>query len=136
MRRGVGTVVLDARRGDGPTGCFDYTFAAVAATDAFIERSPAAAAAAVRAIVHTQAALRDNVALAFDVGRSLYPASEAALIVDLIRRDLPYYDAAISPGSVAAMTQFSRDLGILQRHPTFGEVVAVEFAHLWQGRPA
>jgi len=108
----------------------------VAATDAFIERSPAAAAAAVRAIVHTQAALRDNVALAFDVGRSLYPASEAALIVDLIRRDLPYYDAAISPGSVAAMTQFSRDLGILQRHPTFGEVVAVEFAHLWQGRPA
>ena len=136
VRRGVGTVVLDARRGDGPAGCFDYTFAAVAATDAFIERSPAAAAAAVRAIVHTQAALRDNVALAFDVGRSLYPASEAALIVDLIRRDLPYYDAAISPGSVAAMTQFSRDLGILQGHPTFREVVAVEFAHLWQGRPA
>jgi hypothetical protein len=56
--------------------------------------------------------------------------------VDLIRRDLPYYDAAISPGSVAAMTQFSRDLGILQRHPIFGEVVAVQFAHLWQGRPA
>jgi ABC-type nitrate/sulfonate/bicarbonate transport system substrate-binding protein len=136
VRRGVGTVVLDARRGDGPAGCFDYTFAAVAATDAFIERSPAAAAAAVRAIVHAQAALRDNVALAFDVGRSLYPASEAALIVDLIRRDLPYYDAAISPGSVAAMTQFSRDLGILQRHPIFGEVVAVQFAHLWQGRPA
>ena len=136
VRRGVGTVVLDARRGDGPAGCFDYTFAAVVATDAFIERSPAAAAAAVRAIVHAQAALRDNVALAFDVGRSLYPASEAALIVDLIRRDLPYYDAAISPGSVAAMTQFSRDLGILQRHPIFGEVVAVQFAHLWQGRPA
>src|SRR6476646_10544403 len=88
---GVGTVVLDARRGDGSAGCFDYTFAAVAATDAFIERSPAGAAAAVRAIVHTQAALRDNVALAFDVGRSLYFASEAALIVDLIRRDLPYY---------------------------------------------
>ncbi len=25
VRRGVGTVVLDARRGDGPAGCFDYT---------------------------------------------------------------------------------------------------------------
>ena len=33
------------------------------------------------------------------------------------------------------MTQFSRDLGILQGHPTFREVVAVEFAHLWQGSP-
>ena len=105
------------------------------ATDPFIERSPAAAAAAVRAIVHAQAALRENVALAFDVGRRLFPASEAALIVDLIRRDLPYYNAAISPGSVAAMTQFSRDLGILQGHPAFREVVAVQFAHLWQGRP-
>jgi hypothetical protein len=54
VRRGVGTVVLDARRGDGPEGCFDYTFAAVAATDHFIRGSPAAAAAAVRAIVRAQ----------------------------------------------------------------------------------
>ena len=107
----------------------------IAATDALIARSPDTAAAAVRAIVNTQAALRNDVSLAFDVGRSFFPASEAELIVDLIRRDLPYYDAAISPGFVAAMTQFSRDVGILKGHPTFRGVVAVEFAHLWQGRP-
>ena len=38
VRRGVGTVVLDVRRGDGPSTCFDYTFASVAATDRLIER--------------------------------------------------------------------------------------------------
>ena len=33
VRSGAGTVVLDVRRGDGPQGCFDYTFASLAATD-------------------------------------------------------------------------------------------------------
>src|SRR5580765_7838161 len=32
VRRGVGTVVLDIRRGDGPQECFDYTMASIAAT--------------------------------------------------------------------------------------------------------
>ena len=58
VRRGVGTVVLDVRRGDGPKACFNYTMASIAATDALIARAPEAAAAAVRAIVKTQAALR------------------------------------------------------------------------------
>jgi len=133
VRRGVGTVVLDVRRGDGPDGCFDYTMATVAATDALIERSPQTAAAAVRAIVNTQKALRDDVGLAFDVGRRLFPASEAALIVDLIRRDLPYYDASISESFIAAMTQFSREVGILLARPTYEDIVAVQFAPLWSG---
>src|SRR5258708_28142812 len=33
VRRGVGTVVLDIRRGDRPKPCFNYTMAAVAAAD-------------------------------------------------------------------------------------------------------
>ena len=97
MRRGIGTVVLDVRRGDGPKACFNYTMSSIAAADRLITRSPDAAAAAVRAIVSTHAALRENVALATDIGRKLFPASEAELIADLIRRDLPYYDASISP---------------------------------------
>jgi NitT/TauT family transport system substrate-binding protein len=131
VRRGVGTIVLDARRGDGPVGCFDYTMATVAATDALIERSPQTAAAAVRAIVNTQKALQEDVGLALEVGRKLFPAGEAALIVDLIRRDLPYYDASISRGFIAAMTQFSRAVGILTGHPTYEDIVAVRFAPLW-----
>ena len=132
VRRGVGTVVLDARRGDGPKASFNYTMAAIAATDALIARSPETAAAAVRAIVKTQRALKDDVTLAFEVGRKLFPASEAELIVDLIRRDLPFYDATISPAFVGHMTQFSRDVGILKGHPGYEDVVATQFAGLWR----
>jgi len=132
VRRGVGTVVLDARRGDGPKACFDYTMAVVAATDAFLARSPAAAAAAVRAIVKTQRALKEDVRLAGEVGRRLFPAEEAALITDLIRRDLPFYDASISRGFVSAMTTFSSDVGILNRHPSYEGVVAYDLAPLWK----
>jgi NitT/TauT family transport system substrate-binding protein len=96
-----------------------------------IARAPQTAAAAVRAVVNAQRALKDDVTLAFEVGRKLFPATEADLIVDLIRRDLPYYDASISPGFVASMTQFSRDVGILTGHPTYEQVVAGEFAPLW-----
>jgi len=133
VRRGVGTVVLDVRRGDGPKGCFHYTMASLAATDALIERSPEIAAAAVRAIVRTQKALRANVALAQKVGQKLFPANEAALIVDIIKRDLPYYDASISPESVDEMIRFSRGVRILNGHPDYEDVVAVCFCDLWKG---
>ena len=133
VRRGVGTVVLDVRRGDGPKGCFHYTMASLAATDALIERSPEIAAAAVRAIVRTQKALRANVALAQKVGQKLFPANEAALIVDIIKRDLPYYDASISPESVDEMIRFSRGVRILNGHPDYEDVVAVRFCDLWKG---
>src|SRR5438477_1492666 len=73
VRRGVGTVVLDVRRGDGPKPCFNYTMASVAATDRLIDGSPDVAAAAIRAIVNTQAALRANLDRATEVGRKLFP---------------------------------------------------------------
>ena len=85
-----------------------------------------------KTIVKAQHALKNDVQLAFDVGRKLFPATEAELIVDLIRRDLPYYDATISPAFVAGMTQFSRDVGILDGHPTYEDVVATQFAGLWK----
>src|SRR5215471_1915728 len=58
VRRGVGTIVLDVRRGDGPQPCFNYTMSSLAAADRLIDASPDDAAAAVGAIVKTQAALR------------------------------------------------------------------------------
>jgi ABC-type nitrate/sulfonate/bicarbonate transport system substrate-binding protein len=133
VRRGVGTVILDVRRGDGPKPCFDYTMASVAATDRLIDGSPEVAAAAVRAIVRTQAALRADPERAAEVGRKLFPPAEAALIAELIRRDLPYYDAAISPGFVAGMNQFARDIGILHGEAPYDQVVAARFASLWHG---
>lgn len=133
VRRGVGTVILDVRRGDGPKACFNYTMASVAATDRLIEASPETAAAAVRAIVKTQAALRADPGRATEVGRRRFPPAEAELIAELIRRDLPYYDAAISRDFVAGMNQFARDLGILDGEVPYERVVATRFAHLWHG---
>ena len=127
VRRGVGTVVLDVRRGDGPKQCFNYTMASIATTDRLIERSPELAAAAVRAIVTTQAALKNDVSLATGVGRKLFPPEEAELIAELIRRDLPYYDARITPEFVAGMNAFAREMGILSGDVPYERIVATRF---------
>jgi NitT/TauT family transport system substrate-binding protein len=132
VRRGVGTVVLDVRRGDGPKSCFNYTMASLAATDRLIDSSPETAAAAVRAIIKTQTALKADPERATEVGRKLFPPSEAALIAELIRRDLPYYDPSISPAFVTEMNQFARDLGILRGELPYDKVVATRFIDLWQ----
>lgn len=131
VRRGVGTVVLDIRRGDGPKECFNYTMASVAATDALITREPETAAAAVRAIVKTQQALKQDPQRATAVGRKLFPAAEAELIAELIRRDGPYYDPTISPDFVDGMNAFARDVGILKGNPAYQDVVASEMEKLW-----
>ncbi|HEV3397310.1 MAG TPA: ABC transporter substrate-binding protein [Xanthobacteraceae bacterium] len=131
VRRGVGTVVLDVRRGDGPKAAFDYTFSSIAATDALIARAPDAAAAAVRAIVKTLRALKQDVTLATRVGEKLFPPEQAALIAELIRRDLPYYDAAISPHTVAAVNRFAQDLGLLSGPVPYEAVVAADLRALW-----
>lgn len=132
VRGGAGTVVLDVRRGDGPKGCFDYTMASIATTEHLIEASPDTVAAAIRAIVRTQKALKADVSLATKVGDALFPPQEAALIAELIRRDLPYYDVAISERSVAGMNDFSRGVGILEADVSYDQVVATEFSEFWQ----
>ncbi len=131
VRRGIGTVVIDVRRGDGPKSCFNYTAATIAATDALIAGAPDRVAAAVRAIVKTQAALKADVTRAATVGNALFPPSEAALIVELIRRDLPYYDATLSREFVAGMSDFARRQGILDGEVAYEQIVATQFATLW-----
>lgn len=128
---GIGKVVLDIRRGDGPAKCFNYTMASVATSDALIAREPEAAAAAVRAIVATQKALKADVKLATEVGRRLFPEAAAELIAKLIERDLPYYDPAISREFVQGMNQFSRDVGILKTDVAYEDVVATGSSQFW-----
>jgi ABC-type nitrate/sulfonate/bicarbonate transport system substrate-binding protein len=125
-------MVLDVRRGDGPKPCFNYTMASIATTERLIASSPDAAAAAVRAIVKTQAALRADPERATAVGRKLFPPSEGLLIAELIRRDVPYYDATISSNFVAGMNGFARDMAILKGNPDYRDVVAIQFAPLWK----
>jgi NitT/TauT family transport system substrate-binding protein len=131
VRRGAGTIVLDVRRGEGPKGAFDYTMPVIATTDRLIENSPDTAAAMVRAIVASQSALKKDVSLAATVGRKLFPPTQAELITEVVKRDLPYYDAMLSRHSIAAVNQFARDVGLLDGDVPYQDVVASQFEPLW-----
>ena len=131
VRRGVGKVVVDVRRGDGPPGAGQYTFAALSTTDALIAREPERVAAAVRAIVRAQSTLRKNPARATEVGRRRFPAPAADIIAAVVERDLPFYDPAISDQAVAAMNGFARSLGLLAAPVAYADVVATRFRSLW-----
>jgi hypothetical protein len=106
--------------------------ASVAATDKLIRDRPDAAAGAVHAIVAAHAALKADTGLAKKVGEKLFPPQEAELIEELIRRDLPYYDASISSNFVDGMNQFARDIGILVGQPAYTDVVAAQLIPLWR----
>jgi len=131
VRRGIGTIVLDVRRGDGPAGCFDYTMASVATTDQLIQKTPETAAAAIVAISQAQSALKANPETAFTIAEKFFPASEAAMIVDVLRRDLPFYQTTITPAAVTGMNALTRHMGHLTAEVDYYDVVAPAFTHLW-----
>ena len=121
-RRGIGTVVLDARR-EGSPEVKGYTFPALVCTDTTIRERPELARAAVEAVKKAQAALKKDPERATVIGRRLFPATEASLIAELIRRDAPYYQSGISQLSVRSMNRFARELGLLSRDVPLEEVV-------------
>jgi NitT/TauT family transport system substrate-binding protein len=129
---GAGTILLDVRRGDGPKACFDYTMSALAARSDLPREH---AVAAVRAVMRAQALLKENPERATGIGGRLFPPEQAALIADLIRRDLPYYTPEISEGFVQGMNRFARDLGILAGDPHYDEVVRTDVVEEWRPIP-
>jgi ABC-type nitrate/sulfonate/bicarbonate transport system substrate-binding protein len=131
VRRGLATVVLDIRRGDGPSAARHYTFPALITTDRLIDQHPEAAAGAVRAIVKTQRALAAEPLLATQVGQRLFPPDEAELIAELIARDVEFYDPRISEESVSRAVRFAQDAGLLSRSVAYEDIVATQFASLW-----
>jgi ABC-type nitrate/sulfonate/bicarbonate transport system substrate-binding protein len=131
VRRGVGTIVVDSRRGDGPTGAGAYTFAALSTTDALIQRDPERVADAVRAIVRAQRVLKENPARATEVGRRRFPPAAAEIIAAVVERDLPFYDATVSESSVTAMNRFAQAIGLLEGPVPYESVVATRFRPLW-----
>jgi len=122
VRSGIGTLVLDARR-DGSEEAKGYTFPALVATQKLIDENPAAAAGAVRAVMNAQRALKEDPERATAVGKKLFPPTEASLIAELIRRDLPFYDASISKKTVDSMNRFAQDLGLLSAPVHYRQVV-------------
>ena len=131
IRSGIGRVILDVRRGVGPSSAFHYTMSALSTSDRLIDGNAALVGAGMRAVIATQKALKADPGLASIVGQKLFPKSEAAIIKDIIARDVPYYDPAISVEAAAGMNQFARDVGLLSGSPRFEDMVATQFSNLW-----
>jgi NitT/TauT family transport system substrate-binding protein len=132
VRRGVGTMVLDVRRGDGPAPARHYTFSALVGTDRTIKDRPETVTAAIRAVMKAHKALKEDINLATVVGKKRFPPSEAELIAELIRRDLPYYDPTISAQAIVNMNNFAQNIGLLSGPAPYERVVATGFSHLWK----
>jgi NitT/TauT family transport system substrate-binding protein len=122
VRSGVGTLVLDARR-EASAQAKAFTFPALATSERLIRENPEAARAAIRAVKAAQQILKRDPGRATEVGKKLFPATEASLIAELIRRDAPFYDPEISPRSVESMNRFARELGLLSRTVGYEDVV-------------
>jgi ABC-type nitrate/sulfonate/bicarbonate transport system substrate-binding protein len=131
VRRGVGKIVVDVRRGDGPPEAGQYTFAALSTTEARIAREPERVAAAVRAIVAAQSVLRRDPARATEVGKRRFPPAAAEIIAAVVERDLPFYDPAIGERAVLVMNGFARSLGLLAAPVAYEDTVAIRFRDLW-----
>jgi ABC-type nitrate/sulfonate/bicarbonate transport system substrate-binding protein len=122
VMNGIGTLVLDARR-EASEEAKGYTFPALVTSDTVIQENPNAARAAIRAVKAAQQILKSDPERATEVGKKLFPPTEAGLIAGLIRRDVPFYDPTISERTVESMNRFARDLGLLSRHVKYEDVV-------------
>jgi NitT/TauT family transport system substrate-binding protein len=131
VSHGAGKVLIDVRRGDDPDEVRYFTFAGMATTDAFIQSEPHAIAAAVRAIVKAQKALRNDPSLAREVGGRKFPKDAADLISKVVARDVEFYDPVISEEAVTKMNRFAQSVGHLSGPVPYENVVAVQFRELW-----
>ena len=132
VSREVGKVLIDVRRGDDPGEVRRFTFAGMVTSDIFTASNPNAVAAAVRAIVKTQKALKADPGLAVEVGRRKFPKEAADLISIVVKRDLVFYDPVILQEDVEAMNRFAQAVGHLYGPVPYDEVVARRFQDSWQ----
>jgi len=131
VERGVGKVVVDVRRGDGPPLAKDFTFASLATTDATIASDAQSVAAAIRAIVKVQLALRKNPSLAIEVACRRFPRSAVDVIQQVVTSDLQFYDPVIHEDAVASMNRFAQAADLLGYDVSYSDVVSTFFRHLW-----
>src|SRR5262249_8326744 len=132
VRRGIAKILLGVRGGAGPPSARHWTFPALVATERLVKEQPDVAAAAVRAIVKTQRALRANPQLAVKAAERVFPAEETSLIAFETARDAPFYEATITEDMVGHAGRLAREIGVLDGEVKYDEVVATQFAPLWQ----
>jgi NitT/TauT family transport system substrate-binding protein len=128
---GAGKILIDVRRGDDPTNARNFTFAALATTDRYIQCETKRVEACVRAVVKAQRALRSDPSLARKVGRGKFPPDAAELITRTIERDVSFYDPVISEKAVIDLNGFAQAIGHLPGPVPYEHVVDVQFRKLW-----
>lgn len=128
---GGGTVVVDTRRGDGPPGAGNYSFAALATTESNIETKPERIEAVIRAVVRAQSVIRQDPVRATEVARKLFPAVEAELMGQILARDAQFYQPSISTEAIREMNRFATAVGLLSSPVPYEQVVATQFRRLW-----
>jgi ABC-type nitrate/sulfonate/bicarbonate transport system substrate-binding protein len=104
----------------------------LAVSESFIESNSQSVAAAVRAIVRAQKALRADPKLAAEVGRRKFPPEAATLIAAVVERDAAFYDPVIYEDAVVALNRFAHSIGHLSGAVPYEQVVAVRYRDLWQ----
>jgi ABC-type nitrate/sulfonate/bicarbonate transport system substrate-binding protein len=128
---GAGKILIDVRRGDDPDDVRSFTFAALATTDAYLERERDSVERAVRAVVKAQSRLRADPSVARKVGAGKFPADAAELITRTIERDIAFYDPVITEEAVLSMNAFAQAIGQLSRPVPYDQVVDIGFRKLW-----
>ena len=128
---GGGSVIIDTRRGDGPPGSRNYSFAALATTESNIETKPDCIESIIRAVVRAQYVIREDPGQATDVARKLFPPVEAELMGQILARDAEFYRPAISTNAIKEMNRFATAVGLLSYPVPYEQVVATQFRSLW-----
>ena len=129
VRRGVGKVVVDARRDREPLR--SYTFPALIGHRRLVERQPELVRSVVRALRRSQTALAADPAVAARVGAAVFPPDEAAIIPELVRRDAPFYAARIEPVQVEEMVRFAAGQGLGTGRAEYDTVVPPPVREAW-----
>ena len=127
------SVVIDTRRGDGPPGAGNYSFAALTTTESNIETQPERIEAVIRAVVRAQSVLRHDPLRATEVARQLFPPVEAGLMGQILARDAEFYQPSISTAAIEEMNRFATGVGLLSSSVPYEQVVATQFRGLWSG---
>jgi len=127
----AGSVVVDTRRGDGPPGAGNYSFAALATTESYIEAEPERIKAVIRAVVRAQSVIRQDPLRAKEIARKLFPAVEAELMGQILMRDAEFYRPAISMEAIKEMNRFDTAVGLLSSPVPYDQIVATQFRSLW-----
>jgi NitT/TauT family transport system substrate-binding protein len=124
-------VVIDTRRGDGPPGAGNYSFAALVVKESLIEAEPERIEAVIRALVRAQSMIRHDPIRAAEVARKLFPPVEAELMGQILPRDAEFYRPSITTDAIDEMNRFVKAVGLLSSSVPYEQIVATRFRNLW-----